>query len=68
MLDTMGLAESDMPGYHFRDGEDRMSEEERALLERLEAIREESKRALQIAELRTQIEALEAVSSAGESE
>lgn len=59
MFDAMGLEDSDVPGYYFQSGEDRMGNEERELLERLEEIREEAKRAKQIAELRAQIEALE---------
>ncbi len=59
MFDAMGLEDSDLPGYYFQSGEDRMGNEERELLERLEEIREEAKRAKKIAELRAQIEALE---------
>ncbi len=59
MFDAMGLEDSDLPGYYFREGEERMGDEERDLLARLEEIREETKRAAQIAELRAQIEALE---------
>ncbi|MGB0414659.1 MAG: secretin N-terminal domain-containing protein [Coraliomargarita sp.] len=68
MIDAMGIEDSDLPGYYFREGEDRMSDEERQLLERLEEIREETKRAAQIAELRAQIEALEGVENVRQSE
>lgn len=68
LFDAMGLEESELPGYHFREGEGRMGDEERELLARLEEIREEAERAKQIAELRAQIEALEGFDEARKSE
>ena len=58
MIESMGVVDSDVPGYYFREGEERMSQQERDLLAQIEEIREEAKRAEQIAELQAQLDAL----------
>lgn len=58
MIESMGLVDSDLPGYYFQDGDERMSQQERDLLAQIEEIREEAKRAEKIAQLQSQIDAL----------
>ncbi|ADE55297.1 type II secretion system protein GspD [Coraliomargarita akajimensis] len=60
MIEEMGITDYEVPGYHFREGNDRMSEAERDLLVEIEDNRDQAKRAEQIAKLQAQIDALQA--------
>lgn len=58
MLNRMGLVDSEVPGYFFRDGDKRMSDQEHELFSELEELRQEAQRAEKIAALQAQIDAL----------
>ena len=60
MMEEMGLVDSEVPGYYFSEGEERMTQQERDLLAQIEEIREEAKRAEKIAELQAQLDVLTA--------